>query len=414
MSLLTSSTITQQLPKWCSDMRLDHTLSKARSRGLTLVELMVGITVAMIGLLVITAVLENSSRHKRTTASGADAQTSGAIASHMIETDVRMAGYAISNPVLLGCEIYGYDELRKDAPGGPFFTFQMVPIAISSGIANDYGVPDNLTITYGTSDVGFSAPTLVQAHNGNNANYKVSNRFGFHEGDLVVVVGPGEGNSPDNFHPDATTSSPLDGANGINDCVLAQVTGVPGTQGQTDNIIHNSGNYTNALGSNVPARYNKSSGLGISYSTAAQIFNLGPLPVNVTYAVTTDHQLTRENSTADFDARSIGENIVMLRAQYGKDTNSDGVVDTWDKTTPTTPALWQQVVALHFAVVARSHARESTMVTGASLQLWPDVTLPGGGTAAGQTLALTDEQRRYRYKVFHSLVPLRNMIWSNS
>jgi len=406
MSLLTSSTITQQLPKWCSDMRLDHTLSKARSRGLTLVELMVGITVAMIGLLVITAVLENSSRHKRTTASGADAQTSGAIASHMVETDVRMAGYAISNPSLLGCEIYGYDEGTSPARN---FVFSFVPVTISAGVANDYGVPDNLTITYGTSDVGFSAPTLVQAHNGNNANYKVSSRFGFHEGDLVVVA-----EQADNFTPDATTFAPLAGANGISDCVLAQVTGVPGTPGQTDNIIHNSGNYTNALGQNVPARYNKPGGLGVSFSTAAQVFNIGPLPVNVTYAVSTSHQLTRINAVVDVAARSIGENIVMLRAQYGKDTNSDGVVDTWDKTTPTTPALWQQVVALHFAVVARSHARESTMVTGASLQLWPDVTLPGGGTAAGQTLALSDEQRRYRYKVFHSLVPLRNMIWSNS
>jgi Tfp pilus assembly protein PilW len=121
-------------------MRLDHTLSKAPSRGLTLVELMVGITVAMIGLLFITAVLENSSRHKRTTASGADAQTSGAIASHMIETDARMAGYAISNPSLLGCEIYGYDEGASPARN---FVFSFVPVTISAGVANDYGVPDN-------------------------------------------------------------------------------------------------------------------------------------------------------------------------------------------------------------------------------------------------------------------------------
>ncbi len=380
--------------------------SSNSARGFSLVELMVGVTVAMIGLLVITVVLSNANVQKRTTASGADAQTSGAIASHMIETDVRMAGYAINSPDLLGCEIFAYDEGTSPARN---FTFTINPVTISPGTANEYGVPDALTITYGTSEVGFSAPHLTQANNGTNANYKVDNRFGFHEGDLIVVV-----EEVDNYKPDPTTFAPVAGLNGFFDCIMAQVTGVPGTPGQSDNIIHNSGNYTNSLGQNVPARYNKPSGLGVPHSTAAKIYNLGPLPVNVTYAVSSALQLTRFNSLVDTSARTVGENIVMLRAKYGKDTNEDGVVDVWDQTTPTTPALWKQVLAIHFAAVARSHAREGTMVSGASLVLWPNMTLPGGGTAAGPTMALSDEQRHYRYKIFHSVVPLRNMIWGNS
>jgi type IV pilus assembly protein PilW len=387
-------------------MRTHPTLSRISSRGFTLVELMVGVTVALIGLLVIAGVLDNANRQKRTTASGADAQTSGAIASHMIETDVRMAGYATNFSDLLGCEIYGYDEGTTPARS---FVFTISPAAIVPGTPNAYGTPDNLTITYGASDVGFSAPQLTQANNGSNANYKVNNRFGFHEGDLIIAVEP-----VDRYTPNATTFAPTLGANGLFDCVLGQVTGVPGTPGQSDNIIHNSGNYTNAVGDNVPARYNKPSGMGISLTTSAKIFNMGPMPINVTYAVTTDSQLTRLNSFSDTAPLSVAENIVMLRARYGKDTNGDGNIDTWDQTTPTSAALWQQVIAINFAVVARSHARETGMVTGASLQLWPSATMPGGAVIAGPTLPLTDEQRHYRYKVFHSLVPLRNMIWGTS
>lgn len=384
-----------------------HSVSSRRScRGFTLTELMVGVTVAMLGLLVIVGVLDNASRQKRTTASGADAQTSGAIASHMIEADVRMAGYAMNASDLLGCEIYAYDEGVSPARG---FVFTVSPAAITPGTPNAYGTPDNLTITYGTSDVGGNAPQLTEANNGTNANYKVNNRFGFHEGDLIVAV-----EAVDRYTPDATTFAPTNGANGFWDCVLGQVTGVPGTPGQSDNIIHNSGNYTNTLGQNVPARYNKPSGLGISLTTAARIYNLGALPVSVTYAVNTASQLTRQNAVTDTDALSVAENIVMLRARYGKDTDGDGNIDTWDQTTPTSAVLWQQVIAIHFAVVARSHARDVSLVTGASLALWPAATMASGTVIAAPALALTDEQRHYRYKVFHSLVPLRNMIWGAS
>lgn len=386
-------------------MRANPVFSRRATKGFTLVELMVGVTVALLGLLVITGVLVNAKNQQQTTSSGADAQTSGTIASSIIERDVRMAGYGLNSSDLLGCEVYAYDEGVSPARS---FSFTVSPGAISTGVANAYGTPDNLTVTYGTSDVGLSSPQLTSAHNGNNANYKVNNRFGFHEGDLILAVEP-----VDRYRPNASTSAPEVGANGLYDCVLSQVTGVPGGN-QADNIIHNSGNYTNAAGQNVPARYNKPSGLGIGMTTAAKIYNLGSAPISVTYAVNATFELTRQNSLVDVTPTSIAENIVMLRASYGKDTNSDGNVDTWDQVAPTSPALWAQVIAIRFAVVARSHNREAAMVTGNSLTLWPSVTMPNGTVIAGPTLALSDEQRHYRYRVFRSLVPLRNMIWGTS
>ncbi len=364
---------------------------RAGQGGFTLVELMVGVAVAMVGLLVITGVLIVTSQQKQTTAGGADAQTAGAIASYLIERDARMAGYGLNFSPLLNCQIHAYDEGVSPARE---FTFNLVPVTITAGSAT---TPDSLTITYGTSDVGFNAPRLTQSNAGTNANYKVDNRFGFHEGNLIVVSEDGVDVSP---------------ADGIDDCTLAQVTGVPGTPGQTDNIIHNSGNYTNLQGQNVPARYNKPSGLGIPYTTNANIYNLGDMPVSKTYSIdTVNNQLLLQNTMTQTSADNIAENIVFLRAYYGKDTNDDGTVDTYDQTTPTTSAGWQQVIALRFALVARSHKRDAETVSPASLQLWPAVTTPSG-TSPARTLALSDEQRHYRYKVFSTLVPLRNMIWS--
>lgn len=366
-----------------------------KASGFTLIEVMVGMTVAIIGLLVIAGVLAVSSRQKETTSSGADAQTSGAIAAYLIERDLRVAGYGINFSSLLGCVIHAYDEGVSPARE---FTLTVAPVVIAAGTGGAYGTPDTVTVSYATSDVGFAAPRLTQAHNGNNANYKVDNRFGFHEGDVVVVSEDGVDSNGD----------------GVDDCTLAQVTGVPGSPGQTDNLIHNSGNYTNVSGQNVPARYNKPGGLGITYSTNARIYNLGALPGNIVYAIDpTTSQLTSVDNLAQASgtAAGIAENIVFLRAAYGKDTDGDGTVDTYDRTTPTTSAAWQQVIAVRLAVAARSRQRDGALVSPASLTLLPARTLPNGTTSAAETLALTDEQRHYRYKIFSTLVPLRNQIW---
>jgi len=131
------------------------------------------------------------------------------------------------------------------------------------------------------------------------------------------------------------------------------------------------------------------------------------MPTSKTYYVnTTTNQLLVDDTFAGTTGLAVGENIVMLRAFYGKDSAGTGTVDTWDQTSPTTSAGWALVKAVRFVVVARSHQRDGELVSPASLKLWPDA-----GTVLGPTMALTDEQRHYRYKLFESIVPLRNQIW---
>lgn len=358
-----------------------------RSRGFSLVELMVGLTVGLIGLMVISGVLQVSSQQKKITASGGDAQTAGSLAIYTVERDLRMAGYGINMTGLQNCMVHGWDEKGNDGAGASI-QLQFVPVLITPGSS---GAPDQITITYSSSDVGISAPKLTSSNNGTNANYKVDNRFGFHPGDLIVVSQPGKDSDAD----------------GIDDCTLAQVTGVPGTPGQTDNVIHNSGNYQDIYGNNVPARYNKPSGLGIPYDVGAVVYNLGKMPTSKTYSINTAlNQLQVSETFSGTGSQAIGENIVMLRAYYGKDTAGTGSVTAWNQTQPTSSTQWSQVKAVRLAIVARSHKRDGELVSPDTLKLWPDA-----GTVVGPTMSLSDDERHYRYKVFDTLVPLRNQIW---
>ena len=50
----------------------------------------------------------------------------------------------------------------------------------------------------------------------------------------------------------------------------------------------------------------------------------------------------------------VAASIVQLQAQYGKDTDADGAIDTWDEVTPNAANGWVQVIAIRLALVARS------------------------------------------------------------
>jgi type IV pilus assembly protein PilW len=116
-------------------------------------------------------------------------------------------------------------------------------------------------------------------------------------------------------------------------------------------------------------------------------------------------------------------NVVNLQAYYGKDTGfpANGAIDSWDTTTPTTNAGWRQVRAVRVAVASRSVQYEKEEVT-ATNPLWDvgadSVILGAASCGASKCLELKVDQladwKHYRYKVFDTIVPLRNMLWNNS
>ena len=75
----------------------------ARQAGLSLVELMVGMMVGLIGIIIISHLYITNEQYKRSTTGSGAAQVNGAIALYSLERDLRMAGYGINNASALGC-----------------------------------------------------------------------------------------------------------------------------------------------------------------------------------------------------------------------------------------------------------------------------------------------------------------------
>ena len=376
-----------------------------RQGGFTLVELMVGMLIGLVATIVMFQVFAVSEGQKRSTTGAGDAQQNGTFSLFQIERDARMAGYGLNHMPLLGCQLNGWHE-----PSGAGFTLVLAPLVITNGGA---GAPDGVTLMYGTSDLFMAPAKLTQSMPNSSATYKVDNRFGFAEGDLVIAAEDGK------------------------PCSIAQVSGVPGTPGNSDNVIHNSGNYTDKSGNNRPTEYNRPGGLpppnDVAYgawnpatNTGGRLYNIGSLPRAVTYSVVND-SLVVSNILLPGVADAISDGVVQLQAQYGYDDNGDNVVNNAAEVNVITPGMgrdqwadahaaamtaqdWSRVLAVRLAVVARSMTPErpdpATNVCTAT------TVLPRWRTR-GVDIDVTanPDWRCYRYRVFEVTVPLRNMMW---
>jgi len=352
-----------------------------KQKGFSLVEIMVGMAIGLLGMMVIMQVFAVTESGKQTTTSGGDAQQKSALSVHTIEHDIRMAGYGITGvPALMGCKIFGYNASRSPTT----FDFVLAPVVITQGTGN---LPDSITVTYSTSSVMNAPASITQAMPTPSAAYKVNNRYGFAPGDLIVIAEAGK------------------------DCTLGQVTDTPGG-GQSDNVIHNSGQYKNSDGHNVPADYNKPGGVSnVTYTTTAKLYNLGPLPISNVYSIINNSLNLFTNLTANNE--TIADNVLDLQAQYGVDYPvEDGVVDSYrvsadfDNNGTTTGLEYSQVLSIRFGLIARSTKRESSCNVTTVVPTW-------AGGAFNNITANADWQC-YRYRVFETTTPLRNMLWTAS
>jgi type IV pilus assembly protein PilW len=384
------------------------------SRGFTLVELMVGVLIGLIGSVVIFQVFAVSEAQKRTTTGSSDAQQNGVFGLFQIERDVRMAGYGINYTPLMGCPINGWYE-----PGGAAISFKLVPVEIINGAA---GAPDRIRLAFGNSDLFMAPAKLTQSMPSPSAVYKVDNRFGFNPGDLIIAAEDGK------------------------PCTLAQATEIPGSPGNSDNVVHNSGNYKNPDGANVPADYNRPGGLpapnNIAYNawnpatnSGGRLYNLGAAPTVITYAIVNNQLVAINELAPNFPGQTfaLADGVVQLQAQYGYDGNSDGRVaadavvntnvvpgttDQWADNMPAaaTGADWAKVIAVRLVVTARSMTPErpnpadGVCNATAANPKWIAPAAPAG-IDIDVTVSDPANWRCYRYRTFEVMVPLRNMVW---
>jgi type IV pilus assembly protein PilW len=169
----------------------------------------------------------------------------------------------------------------------------------------------------------------------------------------------------------------------------------------------------------------------VQLSTSAAgtgLFNLGATPRFLAYAVRNGNLVVCDYMAANCgDAtaatlanpaiwRLVAENIASLRAQYGQDTSGppmDGTVDTYTQTTPVNACQWARTPAIRLALVARSAQFEKENVTLAAPQ-WSGSTSPTPvviGVPTNPDGTPDALWQRYRYRVFETVVPIRNVAW---
>ncbi len=364
---------------------------KSSVRGFTLVELMVGLAIGLIATLAMVSVMINSEEQKRSTTGGMDAQVNGALALSAMTKEIEKAGYGFSSsPDLLGC------TLQNSYQGGSLagMPSNLVPVVITPGLN---GAPDSVRAVAGNKS-SFSVPINVI-----NPAYSVGSTS-FTVASVRGVRGPSFDASGKVV---ATGDLMVVATNAATPCQIFEVTADPSGPA-VDRV--DTANWNTA---GFPDR---------SYGTGSLLVNLGNFR-DVTYSISNGDLVQtsfvlKTDGTASYQTFTLFNNVVQLKALYGKDTNTDGSVDSWDTTTPGTNAEWKQVIAVRVALISRSTQREKDVVTFAN-PLWDvgngnPVT---GSAACGSSRCLTlkidnlTDWDHYRYKTFDTVIPLRNMLW---
>jgi type IV pilus assembly protein PilW len=365
---------------------------------------MVGLVIGLLGVLVIYQVYAVTEGRKRTTTNTNDAQESGFSALMSIERDVRQAGYGFTsypgsggtNPAI-GCNVQAFNSAA--VPAGAL-NFRMIPVLIRDG-----GVPnasDTITVVYSSSTTMNSPASFLQPA-GLMETYQLTknaDRIGFAAGDFILATRTGM------------------------DCSLRVITAIDGAN--LDVIQH----------TNAGSTFNRPGGSGVIYDNAScpscLLINLG-VPVITQYFVSAAPANSLSVSDLSLGAASgaantftLADNIVSLQAQYGVDLNIDNVIDGWvDATGPVwgenlaalpptpLPANIAMIKAVRLAIVARSAQMERPAAPGAAC----DTTMNAPVTWAGGpviNLNADPNWQCYRYKVFQTIIPIRNQIWGES
>lgn len=370
--------------------------------GLSLVEIMVGVLIGMIGIIVIFQMLATSEERKRTVSAGSDVQISGVIGLTTLERDVREAGYGFASagydtgitPVM-GCTVNAYDTARPTAA----FTYRLTPIQIIQGAGT---ASDSIIVLRGNSSIFPAAQVFTES---TDTSKKTRGRAGISPRDYLLV---------------GRVTPTLN-------CMAVEITDVSDVDALT--IRHNQGSYSYTVylpdGSTSVqtriARFNNATP-PTSY-TAGYLFNLGNGPrrniwtvLNGKLQVTNDLLYQDTNGDNINDPVEVADNIITLQAEYGIDANNNGRIEAgeWTTTDPVTVVQWANVLAVRLGMLVRSSQFERANVTSV-VPSWAggqfQITNLDGTASATTATDPADDWRRYRYRVYETLIPLRNMLW---
>jgi type IV pilus assembly protein PilW len=363
---------------------------------MSLIELMVGMALGILVALVITDVWGVFESQKQRTVSGSAAQESGLLALTELEQDLRSAGAGLTDSAAFDCShTYSYYESDGSAVSPiPAYTGAMatVPVQITDGGSDS----DTLTTKRGSDFLGALPANLTQTMPSSSSELNLSSVVGFADGDIVLAVDSASGN-----------------------CTVMLVTQV---QGAALKLQHNPGGTTTY---NPTTAFQSSNGWP-AYATGARIFKVGQM-VSHAYSVNASHQLTlTDYSTPGATTTSVlAADIVRLKAQYGIANAGSQDVNAWVNASAASGwntldgAKVKRIKAIRLVIVARSSKLEASNVTGSCTNVsgavnngpcaWQD---SAADPAPVIDLSADPNWQKYRYRVYQSIIAMRNVIWA--
>lgn len=380
--------------------------------GFSLVELMVSVVIGLLAVVFATRLMTDAERNKEAALGGSDSMQNGMLAMFSISGDAEYAGYGLNEPLIVGCDTILADSEGYQLAAAARGAATVRPLAAAVIEAGGAG-PDRLSLYAGSSSTGTGILRVLDNYIGGTRIEVDRVPYGFARGDVILVA------------PE-TMGSPCSVAQVSND-----IDALPPSPAQQYVLIGGAGH-----------RFN-SGALGSQYKGgAARIFNLGPAASLSLRTWSVERGFLRLRATdlagAGQASQAVADNIVSLKAQYGFDTRAGGGfepekgmrVSVWSSTMIDADGDgesggagdYQRIAALRIAVVARAKNPErpnasSGACTATTVRPTVFATLgdDSGNTAPVQVdVAVAGDPvdwRCYRYRVFDTIVPLRNTGW---
>lgn len=428
-----------------------HARIAARQRGVTLIELMIGILIGVILSLAMLLVMRDAEGRKRTITSTNDLNQAGNYATNLFQQWVRNAGNGFNQaaPYTFGCPLKarytsGSTETqilpRTSALPAPFNTvvstvgsFRLAPVLIlpsqtTPGVSGSGS--DMLIVMGGTSSTGGAAAAFSDYAGA--AVINVPSNQGFLANDIVLAATLQPTSA--NYNAAGSAVSSIN----MSDCIIEQVSSTLTTTNTLPlaGAHHSTNNSVDAL----PIESSVMSLGNTVNSNSPQFVILGVGDNNTLFSY--DLLSTATSSTAR------AEGVFEMHALYGVDANCDGTISSDEWVTPTTSPYtvselmtgygqeqvnWptdttarasactaltsandhlQRILAIRIGLILRTSRPEKEAVTTSSITLFPDLATTKQTTRTLKTDAqdATRLEQHYRYRTVDIKIPLRNAL----
>lgn len=341
----------------------------ARQGGATLVDVLVGLAIALLTMVVVYQAFAVAQSIGRNAAAAADAQGSGVFALSALATQAGNAGAGIASAA----------HWLDTCPVTPSAATTLRPVVVMITDGGGPDRPDSFVVRQSLASAPSPAAFVAAAPAG--ANFRVEAGHGFSIGDRVVAI--------------SRTGT----------CAVADVTGVASAGAGVFEITH--------------------SPVAVDLPATSLLLDLGPASHAATARYDVVSGTLRSTDLGNGDAPNpLVSNVVNLKVQYGIDTDGDGALDTW---VAASAAGWgpadilaapraslDRIKALRIGVIARTERTDRTQTRAYHWVLF-DCEVADKSACPGRLEGTIDASPNggYRYRALEAVVPLRNTIWNS-